>query len=61
VLTRQLFSPRHPYTEHLIASLPRIGDSTPRKALEGNPPIGRTTGRLPLPSALPAGDGSLPD
>jgi peptide/nickel transport system ATP-binding protein len=30
--------PRHPYTAHLIASLPRIGDSAPRKPLEGNPP-----------------------
>jgi peptide/nickel transport system ATP-binding protein len=37
--TRTLFaSPRHPYTAHLIASLPRIGDTTPRPALEGRPP-----------------------
>jgi len=31
-------TPRHPYTAHLIASLPRIGDVTPRKALGGTPP-----------------------
>ena len=31
-------SPRHPYTAHLIASLPRLGDSTPKKGLEGAPP-----------------------
>ena len=37
--TRTLFErPLHPYTRHLIASLPRIGDDTPRKALEGSPP-----------------------
>ena len=31
-------SPKHPYTAHLIASLPRIGDVTSRKALDGAPP-----------------------
>jgi peptide/nickel transport system ATP-binding protein len=31
-------SPRHPYTVHLIASLPRLGDSVPKKGLEGTPP-----------------------
>lgn len=37
--TRQLFTaPRHPYTAHLVASLPRIGDTTQRPALEGRPP-----------------------
>ena len=37
--TRTLFAwPRHPYTAHLIASLPRIGDTSPRPALEGRPP-----------------------
>ncbi len=33
-----LREPRHPYTAHLIASLPRIGDVAPKKALEGTPP-----------------------
>ncbi|MEO5808399.1 ABC transporter ATP-binding protein [Devosia sp.] len=37
--TRQMFfQPRHPYTAHLVASLPRIGDRTQRPALEGRPP-----------------------
>ena len=37
--TRELFTnPRHPYTAHLVASLPRIGDTTRRPALEGRPP-----------------------
>ncbi|MEJ1160142.1 ABC transporter ATP-binding protein [Prosthecomicrobium sp. N25] len=37
--TREIFArPLHPYTRHLIASLPRIGDDTPRKGLEGSPP-----------------------
>jgi peptide/nickel transport system ATP-binding protein len=37
--TREMFfSPRHPYTAHLVASLPRIGDTTQRPALEGRPP-----------------------
>ena len=37
--TRTLFTaPRHPYTAHLVASLPRIGDTTQRPALEGRPP-----------------------
>ncbi|MEP7083834.1 MAG: ABC transporter ATP-binding protein [Betaproteobacteria bacterium] len=31
-------SPRHPYTAHLIASLPRIGQTAMTKALEGAPP-----------------------
>ncbi len=30
--------PQHPYTAHLIASLPRIGDTTRRKSLPGKPP-----------------------
>jgi peptide/nickel transport system ATP-binding protein len=37
--TREVFaSPLHPYTKHLISSLPRIGDDTPRKGLDGTPP-----------------------
>jgi len=37
--TRAIFTtPRHPYTAHLIESLPRIGDSGLKKALGGSPP-----------------------
>ena len=37
--TRTLFAaPKHPYTAHLVASLPRIGDTGQRPALEGRPP-----------------------
>ncbi|APW40116.1 ABC transporter ATP-binding protein [Rhodoferax koreense] len=37
--TRDIFNhPRHPYTTHLIASLPRIGSTVAIKALEGAPP-----------------------
>ncbi len=37
--TRDLFTkPKHPYTAHLVASLPRIGDMRQRPALEGRPP-----------------------
>lgn len=32
------FMPKHPYTAHLVASLPRIGDTAPRPSLEGRPP-----------------------
>jgi len=31
-------APRHPYTAHLIASLPRLGDTAPKPALPGTPP-----------------------
>ncbi len=31
-------NPRHPYTSHLVASLPRIGDVTQKRGLEGAPP-----------------------
>jgi peptide/nickel transport system ATP-binding protein len=30
--------PRHPYTSHLISTLPRIGQIAPRSALDGTPP-----------------------
>lgn len=33
-----LHEPRHPYTAHLVASLPRIGDMTPKTSLPGTPP-----------------------
>jgi peptide/nickel transport system ATP-binding protein len=37
--TAEIFHrPMHPYTAHLVGSLPRIGDSTPKKALSGAPP-----------------------
>jgi peptide/nickel transport system ATP-binding protein len=37
--TRKLFNmPLHPYTQHLVASLPRIGDAKAHPALEGRPP-----------------------
>ncbi len=37
--TRKLFHlPLHPYTQHLVASLPRIGDASTRPSLEGKPP-----------------------
>ena len=37
--TREMFfAPKHPYTAHLVASLPRIGDTKQRPALEGRPP-----------------------
>ena len=31
-------NPLHPYASHLVASLPRIGDVTARRGLEGAPP-----------------------
>ena len=37
--TGKLFHlPLHPYTQHLVASLPRIGDLSTRPSLEGRPP-----------------------
>jgi peptide/nickel transport system ATP-binding protein len=31
-------TPKHPYTTHLIASLPRLGDVAPKQGLAGAPP-----------------------
>ncbi|WP_441235209.1 ABC transporter ATP-binding protein [Bradyrhizobium sp. 930_D9_N1_4] len=37
--TAEIFHrPLHPYTKHLISSLPRIGDDAPRQSLGGAPP-----------------------
>jgi peptide/nickel transport system ATP-binding protein len=37
--TSEVFrDPMHPYTQHLVASLPQIGDLTPKTALSGAPP-----------------------
>jgi peptide/nickel transport system ATP-binding protein len=37
--TAEIFrNPLHPYTKHLISSLPRIGDDVPREGLGGSPP-----------------------
>jgi peptide/nickel transport system ATP-binding protein len=37
--TAEVFrAPLHPYTSHLVASLPRIGNTAPKKGLEGTPP-----------------------
>ncbi len=37
--TADIFAqPLHPYTQHLIQSLPQIGDATTRKGLIGSPP-----------------------
>ncbi|MGO7259200.1 oligopeptide/dipeptide ABC transporter ATP-binding protein, partial [Rhizobium brockwellii] len=30
--------PLHPYTQHLVGSLPRNGDATARPSLDGRPP-----------------------
>ncbi|MCU0899451.1 MAG: ABC transporter ATP-binding protein [Cypionkella sp.] len=35
---KMFFAPRHPYTAHLVASLPRIGDTAQRPSLDGRPP-----------------------
>ena len=37
--TRDIFKqPLHPYTRHLIDSLPRLGDASPKLGLAGSPP-----------------------
>lgn len=37
--TRDIFRrPLHPYTRHLIGSLPRLDDISPKQGLEGSPP-----------------------
>jgi peptide/nickel transport system ATP-binding protein len=37
--TAEVFrQPRHPYTAHLISSLPRLGDTAPKQGLAGAPP-----------------------
>jgi peptide/nickel transport system ATP-binding protein len=37
--TKKLFkNPLHPYTKHLISSLPSIGDLSKKNSLEGSPP-----------------------
>ena len=60
--TRDIFrNPRHPYTVHLIRSLPRIGDAEPRKRAGGHAaePC-RSAAGLPFSPALPARHGCLP-
>ena len=48
-------APRHPYTAHLIASLPRLGDTAPKAGPGGRAAQPRRSAAgLPLPSALPA-------
>ena len=37
--TAEIFTkPMHPYTAHLVASLPRIGEQSPKESLSGAPP-----------------------
>ncbi len=51
---RVLVEPRHPYTQLLLASLPRLHERRRPRPLPGEPPdLHQPAGRLPLPSALP--------
>ncbi len=60
--TEKIFDkPLHPYTQFLINSLPKFGDKSVRESVPGQPAIaGRSARRLPLPPALPACHGDLP-
>ena len=60
--TRAIFAtPLHPYTAHLIESLPRIGDSGLKKALGGSPPnLSAPPPGCRFHPALPACHGDLP-
>ena len=61
--TEDVFAaPNHPYTQALLAEVPRIdAASAPSRAIKGEipSPLEPAAG-LPLPSALPACDGTLP-
>ncbi len=59
---QQIFnSPAHPYTQALLESIPRLGDSRSRlTAIDGQPPDPRRCPRVRVPSALPEGHGPLP-
>ena len=59
--TTEIFhNPMHPYTAHLVGSLPRIGDATPKKALSGVPEPCRPAEWMPVPPPLSARHGHLP-
>ena len=54
-------APRHPYTQHLIGSLPMIGDKSNKAGLRRDPAEPRQpAGGLPLPPALSPRDGRVP-
>ena len=55
-------TPLHPYTEALIAAIPRAdGAASCRSTLPGEvPDPAQPAARLPLPSALPDRPGQLP-
>ena len=60
--TTEIFHhPMHPYTTHLVGSLPRIGDSTPRESAFGGAAEPRQSAEwMPVPPALSACHGHLP-